>query len=138
MTIATGKLAAPILREAAKQIEEQVPEIRVQVIGIENRFFGERITVAGLLTGQDLKEQLSGRNLGEELLLTENMFRDGEDVFLDDMTAAELSGALQVPITIVKSDGKAFLEAVLGRGKDEQPERTGTGRRGKQPYEHRP
>ena len=94
--------------------------------------------MAGLLTGQDLKEQLSGRNLGEELLLTENMFRDGEDVFLDDMTAAELSGALQVPITIVKSDGKAFLEAVLGRGKDEQPERTGTGRRGKQPYEHRP
>ena len=138
VTIATGKLAAPILREAAEQIEEQVPEIRVQVIGIENRFFGERITVAGLLTGQDLKEQLSGRNLGEELLLTENMFRDGEDVFLDDMTAAELSGALQVPITIVKSDGKAFLEAVLGRGKDEQPERTGTGRRGKQPYEHRP
>ena len=138
VTIATGKLAAPILREAAEQIEEQVPEIRVQVIGIENRFFGERITVAGLLTGQDLKEQLSGRNLGEELLLTENMFRDGEDVFLDDMTAAELSGALQVPITIVKSDGKAFLEAVLGRGKDEQPERTGTGRSGKQPYEHRP
>ena len=81
---------------------------------------------------------VSYTHLGEELLLTENMFRDGEDVFLDDMTAAELSGALQVPITIVKSDGKAFLEAVRGSGKDEQPERTGTGRRGKQPYEHRP
>lgn len=138
VTIATGMLAAPILQEAADQIEAVYPGIKLQVIPVENHFFGERITVAGLLTGQDLKNQLSGRDLGEELLLTENMFRDGEEVFLDDMTAEELSGALQVPVTIVKSDGKAFLEAVLGRGKDEQPERTGTGRRGKQPYEHRP
>ena len=93
--------------------------------------------MAGLLTGQDLKSQLSGRDLGEELLLTENMFRDGEEVFLDDMTAEELSGALQVPVTIVKSDGKAFLEAVLGlQGAELAKE--GTARRTKQPYEHRP
>ena len=99
---------------------------------MENRFFGERITVAGLLTGQDLKEQLSGRELGEELLLTENMFRDGEEVFLDDMTAEELSGALQVPVTIVKSDGKAFLEAVLGLERMNS-RRTGTARRESSP-----
>ena len=137
VTIATGMLAAPILQEAADQIEAVYPGIKLQVIPVENHFFGERITVAGLLTGQDLKEQLSGRNLGEELLLTENMFRDGEDVFLDDMTAAELSGALQVPVTIVKSDGKAFLEAVLGlQGAELAKE--GTARRTKQPYEHRP
>ena len=69
--------------------------------------------------------------------LTENMFRDGEEVFLDDMTAEELSGALQVPVTIVKSDGKAFLEAVLGlQGAELTKE--GTARRTKQPYEHRP
>ena len=114
VTIATGTLAAPILREAADQIEAVYPGIKIQVIPVENHFFGERITVAGLLTGQDLKKQLTGRNLGDELLLTENMFRDGEEVFLDDMTAEELSGALQVPVTIVKSDGKAFLKAVLG------------------------
>ncbi len=114
VTIATGTLAAPILREAADQIEAVYSGIKIQVIPVENHFFGERITVAGLLTGQDLKKQLTGRNLGDELLLTENMFRDGEEVFLDDMTAEELSGALQVPVTIVKSDGKAFLKAVLG------------------------
>ena len=137
VTIATGMLAAPILQEAADQIEAVYPGIKLQVIPVENHFFGERITVAGLLTGQDLKSQLSGWELGEELLLTENMFRDGEEVFLDDMTAEELSGALQVPVTIVKSDGKAFLEAVLGlQGAELMKE--GTARRTKQPYEHRP
>ena len=138
VTVATGRLAAPILQEAARAVEAQYPEGRVQVLAVENRFFGERITVAGLLTGRDLKEQLSGRELGDALLLTENMFRDGTEAFLDDMTAGELSGALQVPITIVKSDGKAFLEAVLGQEKEEKPKTTGTEHRGKQPYEHRP
>ena len=61
--------------------------------------------------------------MGEELLLTEHMFKRGEDVFLDDMTLEELSRALQVPVTIVKSDGKALLEAVLGeRGQSERGE----------------
>lgn len=138
VTAATGKLAAPILQEAARQIQEKYPGVRLQVISVENRFFGERITVAGLLTGRDLKEQLSGRELGEELLLTENMFRDGEEVFLDDMTAEELSGALQVPVTIVKSDGKAFLEAVLGLKENENLKETGAAYRERQPYEHRP
>lgn len=138
VTVATGRLAAPILQEAARAVEAQYPEVRVQVLAVENRFFGERITVAGLLTGRDLKEQLSGQELGDALLLTENMFRDGTEAFLDDMTAGELSGALQVPITIVKSDGKAFLEAVLGLEKEEKPKTAGTEHRGKQPYEHRP
>ena len=84
------------------------------MVPVENHFFGEKITVAGLLTGQDLKAQLKDKDLGEELLLTEHMLRDGEEVFLDDLSISNLSGALQVPITIVKSDGKAFLEAVLG------------------------
>lgn len=125
VTIATGKLAAPVLQEAVGQIQAKYPGVQVQVIPVENRFFGKRITVAGLLTGQDLREQLAGRELFEELLLTEHMFKSGDQVFLDDMTREELSGALQVPITIVKSDGKAFLQAVLaleaeeGRGSEE-------------------
>lgn len=114
VSIATGALAAQILEEQAALIREKYPELQIQVLSIKNDFFGGQITVAGLLTGQDLKNQLQGRELGEELLLTEHMLRSGERVFLDDMTVEELSGALQVPITIVKSDGKAFLEAVLG------------------------
>jgi len=114
VTIATGKLAAPLLEKLTAAIRKKYPGLEIQVLPVENRFFGERITVAGLLTGQDLEYQLKGLDLGETLLLTEHMLRDGEEVFLDDMTVKELSGTLQVPVTIVKSDGKAFVEAVLG------------------------
>lgn len=114
VTIATGRLAAPILERLTAKLRPKYPNLKVQVISVENRFFGERITVAGLLTGQDLKAQLSGLELGEELLLTEHMMKAGEKIFLDDMTVEELERTLQVPITIVKSDGKAFLKAVLG------------------------
>ncbi len=122
VTIATGKLAAPLLARLAAWMREKFPNLTVQVVSVENRFFGEQITVAGLLTGQDLQEQLSGRELGEELLLTEHMMKSGEQVFLDDMTVEELSGALQVPVTIVKSDGKAFVEAVLGGSRAKEGE----------------
>ena len=88
--------------------------MEIQVYPILNDFFGRRITVAGLLTGQDLERQLENQELGEVLLLTEHMMKNGERIFLDDMTVEELSGSLQVPIIIVESDGKALLEAVLG------------------------
>lgn len=114
LTIATGMLAAPVIEEACGKMKEKYPRVSVNVVPVKNEFFGELITVAGLLTGQDLERQLTGLDLGEELLLTENMMRSGESIFLDDMTPDDLSGALQVPVTIVKSDGIAFLEAVLG------------------------
>ena len=118
VTIATGELAAPILEELGQEIKAKYPKLDLQVKAVKNEFFGGKITVAGLLTGQDLKKQLADLNLGEELLLTEHMMKSGEQVFLDDVTVEELSGALQVPITIVKSDGKYFLDAVLGRSEN--------------------
>ena len=81
---------------------------------IRNDFFGEKITVAGLLTGQDLIRQLSGNLSTEELLIPDVMLRDGEEVFLDDITIKELSEALQIKVTIVKSGGQDFVESVLG------------------------
>lgn len=114
VTIATGALAAPILEKEAEQIRKKYPNVELQILSIKNDFFGHRITVAGLLTGQDLKNQLEGQELGEALLLTEHMMKSGERIFLDDMTVEELSRALQVPIIIVESDGKALLEAVVG------------------------
>lgn len=114
VTIATGTLAAPILEREAEEIRRKYPNVEIQILPVKNDFFGRRITVAGLLTGQDLKNQLTGHALGEALLLTEHMMKSGERIFLDDMTVEELSGALQVPVIIVESDGKALLEAVLG------------------------
>jgi NifB/MoaA-like Fe-S oxidoreductase len=91
-----------------------MPGLEVDVYLIENHFFGENITVAGLVTGKDLAEQLAGQDLGDELLLPEVMLRDGEDVFLCGMTVGELSEKLGKKITIVPVDGAEFIEKMLG------------------------
>ncbi len=113
VSIATGKLAVPYLRRICDWIKEKYPNIEVMIYPMENKFFGEQITVAGLLTGRDLKEQLKGKKLGERLLLSSNMFKNAETVFLDDITAEELEKALQTKINIVQSSGWDFVEAVL-------------------------
>lgn len=115
VSIATGRLAAPLLHELVSEIQQQYPDLTVHIYEIENRFFGEKITVAGLITGADLEEQLKDVPLGEVLLLTTSMLRSGEQVFLDDMTVEELEKALQIKIHIVKSSGCAFVQAVTGQ-----------------------
>ncbi len=116
LSIATGKLAFPYIRRMARRLEESCPGLRILVYPITNFFFGELITVSGLLTGQDLLAQLRGKALGQCLLLPENVLRSGEDVFLDDCRLPELERALQVPINIVKSSGKDFVESILAAG----------------------
>ena len=109
VSIATGKLAAPFIRQLAEEMKVKFPNIGVKVYDITNEFFGERITVAGLITGQDLKKQLMDQDLGEKLLLPCHMLRSGEEVFLDDVTVSELSEYLKIPIEIVESDGAVLL-----------------------------
>lgn len=113
LTIATGKLAAPLMRKLAAMFMAIHPETEIQVVPIHNDFFGERITVSGLITGQDLALQLAGMDLGDKLLLPCNMMRSGERVFLDDVTVDELEKTLQVPIHIVESDGHSLYKAFL-------------------------
>ncbi len=121
VSIATGKLAAVYLQEAAQKIRKKYPNVNILIYPITNQFFGERITVAGLLTGQDLKEQLKEKQLGERLLLTANMFKNGETVFLDDVSAQELEKTLQTKINIVQSSGWDFVKAVLLETEEESP-----------------
>lgn len=113
ITIATGRLAAHFIEQLAKQCMEEFPNYQIQVFAIRNDFFGERITVSGLLTGQDILAQLKGKELGERLLLPCNLLRSGEEIFLDDMTLGELKTALQVEIDIVKSSGQDLLFEML-------------------------
>lgn len=114
VTLATGKLAAPLLMELAEAFMEAYPQYEVVVAPIRNDFFGERITVSGLITAQDLVAQLKDKDLGGRLLLPTNMLRMGEDVFLDDWTLDEVEKALQVHIDIVKSSGQDLLDAIFG------------------------
>ena len=102
------------MRRLAAKFMKQHPDIKVIVYQIRNDFFGEMITVSGLLTGTDLKAQLTGQELGDMLLLSSNVLRMGEEVFLDDVTLTELENALQVPIHIVKSDGQGLYDGMLG------------------------
>lgn len=112
-TAATGRLAAPFLEKYMAMIEEKYPNVKIKVKVIRNEFFGEQITVSGLITGQDLLRQLKGEDLGDRLLIPCNMLRSGEDVFLDDMSVEELSRKLNTEIIVVDEGGEALAKAVL-------------------------
>lgn len=114
VSVATGFLAYPYIKRMADRIMEKYPKSKLHVYGIRNDFFGELITVSGLITGQDLIGQLKGKALGEKLLLPCNMLRIEEQDFLDDVTLQDVKDALQVPVDIVKSSGQDFIDAVLG------------------------
>ena len=114
-SIATGVAAAPFLREIIDRAAAKChTKLDYQFGPIVNHFFGETITVAGLLTGQDLLAQLRGKDLGTRVLLPQNTLRHGETVFLDDMTLEELSQGLGVPVVPVNQDGFDLFEAVFG------------------------
>ena len=112
-TIVTGKLAGPFLRELVSDFNLKYNNVHVNVVEIVNNFFGPRITVSGLLTGQDIIEQLNDKILGDELLLPINVLRSGEDVLLDNVHLDEIEKTLQVPIRIVKSNGKDLFDALI-------------------------
>lgn len=113
VSIATGLLAYPYIRDMADMLQKKYPGTVIHVYPVRNEFFGEQITVSGLLTGQDLLRQLKDKPLGERLLLPCNMFRSEEDVFLDDITLGTLMETLQVKADIVKSSGQDFIDAVI-------------------------
>ena len=100
---------------------EKFPGVSVRIYPIRNDFFGEQITVSGLMTGQDLAAQLKPVPLGEELILPLNVLRSGEDVFLDDMTVSQLEEILGVRIRIAGQGGTGLLAAWLGEDPEETP-----------------
>lgn len=113
VSMATGVLAYDYLDAMIGQLKEKYPNVTVHLYKIVNDFFGEKITVSGLITGQDLLGQLEGKALGSRLLLPCNMLRSEEEVFLDDITLAEVKETLQVDVDIVKSSGQDFIDAII-------------------------
>ena len=115
VSIVTGKLATGLMESFAAMVEEKFVNTKVNVYTIVNDFFGETITVSGLLTGQDMLKQLSEHKdkLGDRVLLPANTLRSGEDVFLDDMTLGELAKGLGVKIQVPKNTGESLLYNIL-------------------------
>ena len=114
VTVVTGVASYDMLESFAKKLMGLCPGLHIRVEKIINHFFGESITVSGLLTGKDIYEQLSGKELGDELLLPDNALRAEDRDFLCGMTLEELSDKLSIKIRTVGSDGYAFAEAIFG------------------------
>ena len=112
-TIATGAAAAPSLALLLDEAAAKCDNLNGKVVEIRNDFFGHRVSVAGLITGQDLIAQLKGCDLGERVLISANMLRDGGDVFLDDYTPQQVSDAIGVPIVPVEIDGADLLAKIF-------------------------
>ena len=114
VTIPTGECGYAFLNQLLDGLREKCHNCTIELLPVHNDFFGGTVNVTGLLTGQDLLKNLKGRDLGDEVLLSSNMLRAGEDVFLDDMTLEELSSALGVPIRRVENTGEALAAAIAG------------------------
>jgi len=112
-SIATGTLAHKYLVNLIDTAAKKYDTIKCEVHAVRNDYFGESVTVSGLITCRDIAVQLSGKQLGEKLLIPQNMLRSGEEVFLDDVTVSELSFMLGVPIRIVKQDGADLFCALM-------------------------
>lgn len=113
ISVVTAELAAPYIHRLCEAVTRVFPNIHAEVHTIRNVFFGETITVSGLLTGQDIIAQLKDKKLGERLLLPVNLLRSGEDVLLDDISVRDIENALQTRVRIVQSMGQDFVDAML-------------------------
>ena len=114
IAIATGELAAPFIKRLTERICEKVKGVSIEVYAVKNDFFGGGVNVAGLVCACDIVKTLENISQYDELLIPDSMLRDGEDVFLDNISLDELSKTLDIKITPVPNDGYLFCEAVLG------------------------
>ena len=118
--IATGYAASGLMNELVEELNRRFPGSHGVVYPIRNDFFGHEITVAGLVTGQDLAAQLKGKPLGRRLLLPYVMLRHERDRFLDDMTPDELETILGTEIVFTECDGYDLINTILTpSGQDE-------------------
>ena len=113
ISIATGISPYKFIKAMADTLEKRFGGLKINVFEIINDFFGENVTVTGLLTGQDIVKHLKGQNLGDELLISRSMLKSGEDILLDDYSVGRLEAELGLKVTVVENDGANFIEKIL-------------------------
>ena len=114
VTLAAGEASAPLFEELIDLFHKKWYNISVNVVAVQNRFFGSKITVSGLLTGSDLLKAFEGKPLGDRLLIPKAMLKNDENIFLDDISLEQLSRTLNVPVIPVANDGMELLTNLLG------------------------
>ncbi len=113
ITIATGYCPYPVIKQLCERVEEKFSGIKIDVVPIRNDFFGNTITVTGLITASDLISQLKGRDNGTELLISQSMLMQNSDIFLDDKTIFDVENELEIKIKAIQNDGYDLLDAIL-------------------------
>ncbi len=111
VSCATGKIAESFLRRMTDKIGEKFTDLKCEVYGIENDFFGHDVTVTGLVTGQDIIAQLKGKELGDYLLIPDVMLRD--DKFLDDISVSDVERELKVSVMVAENGAEGFADALM-------------------------
>lgn len=120
VVVITGTAARPFLEEMMSQVVNAFPNLEVRVKSIVNHFFGEKITVAGLITGKDIKDQLESDLKVSEYdlaLMPASMFRSDEEILLDDVSIDDLKQRFGIPFVKVDCEGEALLQHLLYGGK---------------------
>ncbi|MEE0945613.1 MAG: DUF512 domain-containing protein [Acutalibacteraceae bacterium] len=117
-TVVTGVAAYPLLSEIVERAKTEFEELDCQVIAIKNDFFGERITVSGLVTGCDIISQLKDRDTGEEILIPSCMLRYENDLFLDGTSVTDVENKLNVKVIITENDGYNLIDNIMGVKED--------------------
>lgn len=112
-TIATSYIAYDYIVKFVDMIKEKNPNLKCNVEKIKNNFFGEKITVTGLICGRDIISSLKGKELGEYLLISDSMLKDDEDIFLDDTTVADVERELNIKVLITDNSGQGFVSALM-------------------------
>ncbi len=115
LSIATGVAAYPLINNIADMCEQKINGLKCDVFAIKNDFFGERITVSGLVTATDIYNQLKNKDLGDTLLIPSSMLRAEGDMFLDSITVEELSQKLKIKIKPIDNDGYSLVDAIINQ-----------------------
>lgn len=113
ISIVTGYAAYDCINGLVEMAKEKLHNIKCEVYAIKNNFFGENITVSGLLTGKDITEQLSDKHLGDYLLISSSMLKNGTEILLDDMTVSDIEKKLDIKIKVVNNNGYELLDAIV-------------------------
>ncbi|MBR6222860.1 MAG: DUF512 domain-containing protein [Lachnospiraceae bacterium] len=120
VSLITGRISAPLITAMTKKVMEHFPYVDVRVYPIVNHFFGERITVTGLITGGDIIDQLKDMDLGEKLIVPSVSLKADEDIFLDDVTLDEVAESLKIKVDVSSESGVDFVRSLVFPEKSER------------------
>lgn len=118
LTLITGKITEEFIKEKATTLMNEFTNLKINVIAIENEYFGKDITVTGLVVGRDIIKQINtlktkNYNLGDYIVIPEVMLKDDEDIFLDDTTLTNLQEKLNLNVVVSDTSGKGFIQAIV-------------------------